>query len=305
MDEERVAGQIYDIGYQHYDGARLGRANAFRTLFTYTFATAFGVGRGEKAKAVPAIVCALIFVPVFVQIAAASTVGPQFVNYGRQLQFSAFFLALFAAAQAPEVIVTDRQFGVLPLYLARALRAPDYAITKLCAFVAAFLMLTLLPGISLFTGKVLLSETPWQAFTGDWKSLLPLVGGTVLAAVYMASIGLALASFASKRAFGTAAVISFFMLMVVLSNIGRGILSVESRRYAELISPFAVMTGFANWLFDVQAQHMVVTRFGAFRRPPRPGSAPQLAGQWYLYVLLATCAIAVALLLIRYWRSEE
>jgi ABC-2 type transport system permease protein len=297
-DATRVAGTIYDLGYQHYDGPRLGRGHAFRTLVAYSMASAFGLGRGEKAKALPAIGLALVYLPVFVRISAAASSGrAEFINYAQQLEFSAFFLALFAAAQAPELIVVDRQFGVLPLYLSRSLRATDYAIAKLVAFIGAFLVFTLGPALAMYAGKVFISPTPWQAFTSDWKTLMPLVGGTTLAAVYMAAIGVALASFASRRAYGTAAVIAFFLLMPAFQGMLAAMVPKGGRRYTVLVNPFFVMTGFANWLFDVQ-QRRGRGSLGAVVRADLPG-------QWYLYVMLGVTAIAVAVVLFRYWRSAE
>ena len=49
------------------------------------------------------------------------------MNYATQLNLTAFLLALFGAVQAPELVVTDKQQGVLSLYLSRPLTAADYA----------------------------------------------------------------------------------------------------------------------------------------------------------------------------------
>ena len=58
MSESQNAGAIYDLGYQHYTGERRGRGYAFRTLLGFSFRSAFGLGRGEKAKSLPALVAA-------------------------------------------------------------------------------------------------------------------------------------------------------------------------------------------------------------------------------------------------------
>ena len=38
---DAAAGTIYDIGYRNYEGARLGRGYAFRTLYVHSLRTAF------------------------------------------------------------------------------------------------------------------------------------------------------------------------------------------------------------------------------------------------------------------------
>src|SRR3954469_15956294 len=124
MSDVRTAGAIYDLGYQRYGGARLGRAYAMRTLIAYSFRSAFGIGRGEKSKMLPVLVAALVFLPALIQVGVASSAGVvAFIHYADHLQFTAFLLALFAAGQAPELVVADKQQGVLSLYLARPIRS--------------------------------------------------------------------------------------------------------------------------------------------------------------------------------------
>src|SRR3954470_22235908 len=128
MAELRAAGAIYDLGYQPYTGVRHGRMHATRSLFKYSLQSAFGLGRGTKAKIMPAIVVAVVYLPAIVQIGLASATGQAgFINYANFLQFTAFLISLFAAAQAPELIVADKQHGTLSLYLSRPLKSWDYA----------------------------------------------------------------------------------------------------------------------------------------------------------------------------------
>ncbi|HLQ49004.1 MAG TPA: ABC transporter permease, partial [Candidatus Dormibacteraeota bacterium] len=42
-------GSIYDIGYRRYEGPRLGRAHAIRSLFFHSLRSTFGIGRGGRA----------------------------------------------------------------------------------------------------------------------------------------------------------------------------------------------------------------------------------------------------------------
>lgn len=293
MAETRAAGTIYDLGYQHYAGTRLGRGNAVRTLAGFSFRTAFGLGRGERAKIIPAIITALVFVPVFVQVAVAASTGQRsMINFAQHFQFVAGFLTLFAAAQAPELVVTDRQHGVLSLYLSRSLRATDYALAKLLAFTGAMLVLVLGPELVLFVGQSLLSDTPWQAFLAEWKVLGPLLGGTTLTALYMAAIGLALAALTSRRGFSSAAVIAFFLVLPAVSGIAGKMAEGDAERYAVLGNPFVVMSGFATWLFDIQAGRRTMVARAA------------LPGELYLYVMAGTCIAAITVLLLRYRRSS-
>jgi ABC-2 type transport system permease protein len=302
----RAAGTIYDLGYQHYDGPRYGRWHVIRTLAAFSFRAAFGRGRGSKAQIVPFIVLALVFLPAVVQVGIASALGePDLISYANYLPAVTFFLALFAAAQAPEVIVADRQYGVLSLYLSRSLSTFDYVAAKLIAFTGAMFALTFGPQIILFFGKIVVSTAPWTTFTDTYKDLWPIVGGTFIAACYMAFIGLALASFAARRAYGSAAVIAFFVFMPAISTMVRAIIQNEdNRRYTILGQPFMVITGFANWLWDVHTSPRAIpNQFGA-RAAARALSRAGLPNEYYLYVVLGTCAIALILLGLRFRRTE-
>ncbi len=293
MAEPRVAGAIYDLGYQQYRGARLGRANAFKSLLIFSLRTAFGLGRGGRSKIVPVIVLAAVVFPAIAVIFAAATTGmTQVISYAFQLQFTSFLLALFAAAQAPELVVTDRQHGVLSLYLSRPLSGTDYALAKLCALAGAMLILTLFPQLILFAGKVGVSATPWAAFKAEYTKLMPIVGGMAIISCFMAVIGLSLASLASRRAYATASVIAFFLLMPAASSLIRSSSTGNLKRYSILANPVLVITGFSNWLFDIEAK-----RRTAVARADLPGPT-------YLYVIIAVCVAGIVMLWYRYRRSE-
>jgi ABC-2 type transport system permease protein len=293
MAEARTAGAIYDLGYQRYTGDRFGRLYAIRSLFRYSFNTAFGVGRGERSKTMPALILLTVYLPAVVQVAIAGALGPQaMMSYAGYLQFTAFLLALFAAAQAPELIVADKQQGVLSLYLSRPLTAIDYAVAKIAALTAAMLVITMGPQLLMFVGKVLLATAPLDAFKSEWTKLFPIVGGTLLTSLFVAAVGLLLASFASRRGYATAAVIVAFLLSSAAVDMFRSVTTGDVKRYAVLFHPVYLVSGFANWLFDVEARrHTVIGR-------------AELPGQDYFYVMLAATVVCIMILLRRYRRIE-
>jgi ABC-2 type transport system permease protein len=294
MAEPRAAGTIYDLGYQNYSGERLGRVNAIRKLAQYSYRAAFGLGRTPRARLVPIIVFVVTVFPALGQIAAANFTGQTtLINYGLYLTYTAFFLALFSAAQAPELLVPDRQHGVLALYLSRPLRGTDYALAKLIAMVLAMLTLTLTPQLAMFISRIFLSElTPWPALKAEAPQLLAIVGGTLGTSLYMSTIGLGISSLASRRAFANAGVIGFFMLMPAATSIFHGIATGDARRYSVLAHPVWLVTGYTNWLFEIEAR-----RRSVIGRADLPGTA-------YLWTVLGVSAFFIAILMLRYRRSE-
>ncbi len=51
---------IHNIGYRHYDGPRLGRAYARRSLFSQSLRGAYGLGRSAKSKVLPMLLFAVM-----------------------------------------------------------------------------------------------------------------------------------------------------------------------------------------------------------------------------------------------------
>ena len=63
-------GVIHDIGYRRYTGRRLGRAQIIRALYWHSLRSAFGIGRGAKAKIVPVITFVVICLPAIANAVA-------------------------------------------------------------------------------------------------------------------------------------------------------------------------------------------------------------------------------------------
>lgn len=293
MSEAAAAGTIYDLGYQHYQGERLGRANAFRTLASYSLRAAFGLGRGERAKLVPIMIGLFCFVPVIGQLVMANASGDASrIDFAQQTQFTNLFLILYAAAQAPEIVVLDRQLGVLGLYLSRSLRSTDYAFAKLTAMICALLFCTFLPQILLYVGSILVGGSPWHTITQSWHNLGPIAGTSVVVSCYLATVSIALASLAARKGYASASVIAFFLMMPVLAGLASVLLPQHLVRYASLGNPVESLTRFAQWAFGVAP---------VSRRVPQ--RFPNL-GADYLYSLVITTALAAGMLTYRFRRSD-
>src|SRR6266571_5269684 len=58
------SGVIHDLGYRRYDGQRLGRVQIARALAWHSLRSAFGIGRGVKAKLAAFVLACLIMIEV-------------------------------------------------------------------------------------------------------------------------------------------------------------------------------------------------------------------------------------------------
>ena len=185
-----TTGVIHDLGYQHYDGPRLGRPAIVRALAWHSLRSAFGLGRGARAKIVPVLVFVIMCLPAVVN--AVTTAG----GHGRLFPYDtyvfrlrALMMTIFVAAQAPELMSRDLRSHVLPLYLSRPLRRLDYPLAKFLAFTAACLLLIEIPLLLLYLGTIV-NAGGWAAIWAQTRALFPglLIG--VLWAVLLAAGGL-------------------------------------------------------------------------------------------------------------------
>ncbi len=282
---ESATGAIYDLGYQGYDGPRLGRRAAVWTLFRASLRAAFGLGRSGRSKIVPWGLTAIILIPAAVAgaIQAVAPRGASPFTYDNYLWEMQPLLALFVAAQAPELVSSDQRNHVLSLYFSHALARSDYALAKLGALVAALFCLALAPLLVILLASVLVSvDVP--AALGDQLGNLPeVIGSPLIHAIPLAALGLAIASYTPRRAYATGAIIAVFLVTgavgAILAEAGRGRLSQD----APLINPFVLLDGTRDWLVGgaiadspVRDAHLALPVFGALAA---------------LLVLLATAAV--------------
>lgn len=288
---ESATGAIYDLGYRGYDGPRLGRRAAFGTLFWASLRAAFGLGRSGRSKIVPWGLSAIMIVPAGVAgaIQALAPGGLSPFNYDNYLWDLSPILALFVAAQAPELVSSDQRNRVLSLYFSHALARSDYALAKLGALAAALFILAVAPLLVILFASVLAASDVVAAFGDQLGNLPQIVGSPLIHAVPLAALGLAIASFTPRRAYATGAIIAVYLVTgavgEILSEAGRGRLS----QVAPLLNPWVLLDGTRDWLVG-----------NSIPDSPVPNADLDL---WVFGVLTAALTlIAIAAVLWRYRR---
>jgi len=259
---ESATGAIYDLGYQSYDGPRLGRRAAFSTLFWASLRAVFGLGRSGRSKIVPWGLTAIMLAPAAVAgaIAAIAPGAPSPFSYDNYLWELQPILALFLAAQAPELVSSDQRNRVLSLYFSHALARSDYALAKLGAMAAALLIVGLAPMLVLLLATVLASPDLLGALGDQAGNVVEIIGSPLIYALALAALGMAIASFTPRRAYATGAIIALFLVTAavggILTEAGRGRIS----QVAPLINPFVLLDGTRDWLVGGTIARSPVTR---------------------------------------------
>ena len=251
--QAQAAGVIHDLGYRGYDGPRLGRAQIVKALTWHSFRSAFGIGRGAKAKVLPVLALVAMCLPAAVNAFAVARGSDRLFPYDVYTPtLRVVVITIFIAAQAPELVSRDLRSRVLPLYLCRPLSRRDYPLAKYIALTAACLLLIELPLLILYVGTIA-SAKNGSAVWAETRALIPGLGMGVLWAVMMAAIGLVLASLAGRRAYATGIVaITCFLtwtLSILLIQVQGGLTATATgARVGGLFSPFTVLDGLRMWL---------------------------------------------------------
>ncbi len=301
-----ATGVIHDLGYRRYDGRRLGRRRIVAALTWHSFRSAFGFGRGAKAKIVPVIAFLALCLPAVVNAFAMSKGQSRVVSYDTYLStLRILVMTVFCAVLAPELVSRDLRSRVLPLYFSRPIRSGDYPLAKYLAFTAACLVMIDVPLLLLYGGTIA-NVHGGAAVWAQTRALIPglLVG--LMWSVVLAAVSLFLASLTGRRAFATGTVAIFFLLTFTLSEI---LLQVENNnqfqgpvragqgpglffgppppslaeKVSGLFSPFTLFDGTRMWLGGL-------TRADNVRDPGSFGAVYALV----LVVLLAVCLAGLA-----------
>ncbi|MGW0930347.1 ABC transporter permease [Streptomyces sp. NPDC002644] len=284
--------RIHDIGYRGYDGPRLGRAYARRSLFVQSLRGAFGLGRSARSKAMPVLIATVMALPALIMVAVTMISGAEelpvaYVEYGATLDM---VIALFLASQAPQAVSLDLRFRTMPLYFSRPIETGDYVRAKYTAMAVAVFSLTALPLVILYIGALLAKLDFVDQTTAFAQGL---AGAAVLAVLY-AGIGLVVAALTPRRGFGVAAVIAVLML------------SYAAVSTLQLVATENDATDAVPWLGLLSPSSLIYGLQDAFLGADSffPGSVTTSAAQGAVYLLVVAALVAGCYgLLIRRYRK--
>ncbi|MEV3852898.1 ABC transporter permease subunit [Streptomyces sp. NPDC050095] len=290
MATDRASTQIHNIGYRHYDGPRLGRAYARRSLFSQSLRGAYGLGRSAKSKVLPMLLFVVMCVPalIMVAVAVATKAKDLPVDYTRYAVVLQAVIGLYVASQAPQAVSRDLRFKSVPLYFSRPIERVDYVVAKFAAMASALFILTAAPLLVLYVGSLLAKLD----FTEQTKGFAQGLVSVALLSLLFAGIGLVVSAVTPRRGFGIAAVIAVLTISYGAVSTVQAIADSQSNGSAVtwlgLFSPITLIDG-------VQTAFLGAT--SAF-----PGAHGPSSGQGVLYLLVVLGLIAgsYGLLMRRY-----
>jgi ABC-2 type transport system permease protein len=205
------AGEIFDLGYQPYEGERTDRWARRRAIWRDGIRVSLGLGRGASAKIGPWLLIAFAFVPAAVLIVIAAFMGSvatdpedfELPSYAEYYEFAVVPLGLFAAVVAPLLLCPDRRDGVLALYGARPITPLDYVASRWAGFFTVITAVACIPEAVFLVWNALDAESTGTWLRDNWDILPRLVAAGVLAGAVFTSLALFAASFTGRRAYAS------------------------------------------------------------------------------------------------------
>ncbi|MDO0934570.1 ABC transporter permease [Streptomyces sp. DG2A-72] len=284
--------RIHNIGYRNYDGPRLGRSYATRSLYSQSLRGSYGLGRSVKSKVLPMLLFVVMCVPaaIMVAVAVATKASKLPVDYTEYAIFLQAVISLYVASQAPQSVSRDLRFKTVPLYFSRPIETADYVRAKYAALASAMFILTAAPLIVLYVGALLAKLDFADQTKGFGQGLVAVA----LLSLLFAGIGLVIASVTPRRGFGIAAVIAVLTIsygaVSTLQAIADAQGTTDAIAWIGLFSPITLIDG---------VQSAFLGASSAF-----PGAVGPSNGEGVVYVLVTLGLIAACYgLLMRRYRK--
>jgi len=282
--------RIHNIGYRHYDGPRLGRAYARRSLYSQSLRGSYGLGRSVKSKVLPMLLFVVMCVPaaIMVAVAVATKAHDLPVSYTRYAIIMQAVIGLYVASQAPQSVSRDLRFKTVPLYFSRPIETADYVRAKFAALASAMLILTGAPLIVLYVGALLAKLD----FADQTKGFAQGLVSVALLSLLFSGIGLVIAAITPRRGFGIAAIIAVLTIssgaVSTLQAIADAQNSTSAIPWIGLFSPVTLIDGLQSAFLGASS---------AFPGGVGPSHAE---GVVYVLAVLGLIAATYGLLIRRY-----
>jgi ABC-2 type transport system permease protein len=290
-------GSIYDLGYQGYDGPRLGPWSVRLGLTRATLKAAYGIGRGGRAKIAPFGLLVLEILPAVVAVGITAIVSQagagDALEEASPIQHATYqgltgtILTLFLAAQAPELFGRDQRYGVLPLYFSRLLTRTDYALARFGGLALAVFLLSVLPHVILSVGAIFSAADPLTGLSEEAPDIPRYLAVTLQSTLLLSAVAAVIAAWTPRRAYATAGIIAAFLIPSVISIIVVDLAVSDLAQGIVLVSPADLVDGFNAAVFGTIPDGPAV-------------SAANLPGWMYVVASVAWIVALIGVIIRRY-----
>ncbi len=290
-------GAVFDLGYQPYEGERLGRAGAVRAMIKDGLRRSFGIRRKARAKIYPFSLAGIALLPAIVFVGVAfivGTVSPDaespFGGHAQYIGLAGAMVLLFVASAAPGLLVSDREDGVLAVYSSRPMTASDYMFGRVSALALITSVFIIIPNLVMYVGFAALDNRGFGSAlvnnVDDWGKILV---STVAYVVGYGAPALLIATYAKRVGPAAGTYLAIMFLSPAFAEAFRA-LDLGVARYGTLISLLQHPEVIRNWAFGQSQADVALIDVGF--------------DPWISAVIITAVAVATAVLMTRRYRQE-
>ncbi len=279
-------GEVYDLGYRHFEGERAGRGASILALILYSIKRGLGIKKRWTAKIAPILLHIGAFTPAIIAagIMAFVRTDEEIFSYGDLNEFISVILFVWAGALGPAMLCDDRRENVLGLYFSRPITRSDYLLAKIGAMGILMSTIALGPGVLLFLANVLLADSPLSYFGDHIDDLGRIIAAGGLTAIYLSAIALAIAAYTNRTGVATAIFIAGLTVLMGIANALYEVLDGTAASYVIFLSIGDLTQAFGEWVLGERTTLAIA----------------ELQGGTYAVGMIITAAIAGAIMYRRY-----
>ena len=263
---------IVDRGYRHFEGTRKGRRGAMGAVVRDGLRRVLGFRRKGRRKILPWTLITMMLISVAVlsglhyaanRVGVTDLVADELPQAREYFEFISRVALLFVAFATPELLVPDREQGVLAVYLSRPLRTIDYLAAKGMSLGILILGFLLIPQTIFHLMLGLFSPDGFTTFMTDNLDVLWQVPAASL--VYFlgfASVALIVATLIPRVGFAAGI---FLGGMVMLNGLAEFVVEVADFSGAKFGSLLAFESHphlVRDWIFGAVTNDYPITRAG-------------------------------------------
>jgi ABC-2 type transport system permease protein len=210
--------EIFDLGYQGYDGERTSRWRRRRAIWRDGVRISLGLGRGIVGKVAPWVLIALALAP-----ARCWSCSPRSWARSRRTPMtsscprmpsttssrSSRWLSSPPSSRRCSSVPTGKD-GVLSLYAARPITPTDYVASRWLGFFTVAATVATIPEAVLFVWNLLDAHDTGSWIRDNWDVVPRFLASGLAVSVVLTTLALFVASFTNRRAYaaiGTVAVL--------------------------------------------------------------------------------------------------
>ncbi len=214
-------GAVFDLGYQPYEGERLGRRGATLAVYRDGLRRVLGLRRRARRKVLPLALIGIVAAPAVFFVAFSVITGDllsdeaDFFGAPELFSFNATVTLLFVALAASELFVPDRTDGTLAVYSSRPLSPNDYLAARVAALATLVAGMLMLPQVMVVVGDAFVSSDGFLAsLVGDLDVLARGLAASIVYFAAFAPLGMLVAAFAARTSYAAA----IYLAIVFVAN---------------------------------------------------------------------------------------